>query len=100
MIDEKRNIALVEEEVTVGKQLTPGATVMVSVRADTQLRRLELPVTTEQISVDTVEIDREVTAVPEIRTEGEVTIIPVVEEEAVLMKRLILKREVRVTKKR
>ena len=43
-----------------------------------------------------VPIDREVDAVPSIRTEGDVTIIPVVEERIVVRCQLVLREEVHV----
>lgn len=49
----------------------------------------------EQVVVTRVSIGRVVEAVPPIREENGVTIVPVVEEELVLVRRLILKEEVR-----
>ena len=47
-----------------------------------------------------MQIDREVDTAPEIRTDGEVTIIPVVEERIVVKRRVILKEEIHVSRRR
>lgn len=49
-----------------------------------------------RVIVDRVPIGRIVEAVPPVRVEGDVTIMPVVEEELVLVRRLVLKEEVRL----
>ena len=55
---------------------------------------------TTEVDVVRVQIDREVDAAPEIRTDGEVTIIPVVEERIVVKRRLVLKEEIHVSRRR
>jgi stress response protein YsnF len=50
----------------------------------------------ERIEVQHVAIDRELDAMPEVRTEGDVTVIPVVEERLVVVKKLFLIEEVHV----
>jgi uncharacterized protein (TIGR02271 family) len=97
-MDNSNKIALVSEELAVSKRVVEGDTLKVRVEARTKDQAVELTSAREEVSIETVEIGREVAAIPEIRTEGNVTIIPVVEEEAVIVKRLILKQEIRVTK--
>jgi hypothetical protein len=50
----------------------------------------------ERIRVERIPVNRVVKTAPEVRTEGETTVIPVVEE--VMVKLLLLKEEVRVTR--
>ena len=93
-------LRLASEELTLSKQLVEGETVRVRVETEHADQPFELTTARETISVETVEIGRQVAEMPQIRTEGNVTIIPVVEEEAVIVKRLILKQEVRLTRSR
>ncbi|MDQ3513144.1 MAG: YsnF/AvaK domain-containing protein [Chloroflexota bacterium] len=66
----------------------------------------EVPVSTsvdverEQVSVERVEINRQVDTAPGPRQEGDTLIIPVVEEVLFTEKRLMLKEEIHVTRKR
>lgn len=54
----------------------------------------------EDVLVEHVHIGRFIDALPPVREEGDTTILPVVEEVAVIVKRLFLKEEVRITKTR
>jgi stress response protein YsnF len=54
----------------------------------------------EDVEVERVPIGRVVAEPPQPRVEGDVTIIPVVEEIVVVEKRLLLREEVHVTKRR
>jgi stress response protein YsnF len=51
------------------------------------------------VEVERVRVGRVVDEIPAVRQEGEVTIIPVVAEEAVVVKRLVLVEELRLTRK-
>jgi stress response protein YsnF len=72
----------------------------VSVKVETEQRHVTLAAASESISIETVEIGREVAEAPPVRTEGNVTIIPILEEVTVVTKRLILKEEIRMTRTR
>lgn len=54
----------------------------------------------EEVEVERVPVDREVSAMPAIREEGDVTIVPVVEEILVVERRLRLKEELHIRKVR
>ncbi|HEY0009377.1 MAG TPA: YsnF/AvaK domain-containing protein [Tepidisphaeraceae bacterium] len=54
----------------------------------------------EAVSVERVRIDRVIEKPVQIRQEGDVTIVPVMEEVYVVEKRLMLREEVRLTKRR
>ena len=95
-----QKISLAHEELNLAKRVTEGDTVRVSVTVDTNIRDVELASVSEDIAVETVELGVEVSERPAIRTVGNVPIIPVVEEEAVVVTRLILAREIHLTKTR
>jgi hypothetical protein len=55
---------------------------------------------TEEADVRRVPVNRIVTEVPQTRQEGEVTIVPVLEEVLVVEKRLLLKEEIHIVRRR
>ncbi len=57
------------------------------------------PLLSERVEVERVAVNELVDYAPAVREEGDVTVIPIVEEVLVVEKRLLLKEEVRVTKK-
>ncbi len=90
-----RSLLLHAEEVSVSKRVHR---TLVRAALTTALREQVVDVDLERVQavVERVPIGRIVDAVPPIRTEDGVTIFPVVEEEVVLVRRLILKEEVRL----
>lgn len=93
-------IPLVEEEARIGKrQVTTGR-----VRIDTKIEEVaEVARATlegETVEVERVPIDREITEIPSVRTDGDLTIVPVVEEVLVVEKRLVLKEELHIRRRR
>ena len=93
-------LPVVQEEVAVSKRSRPIERVRVRKHVVEREVPLELVSAHEIVQVDRVPIDREVAAVPETRVEGDTTIIPVIEETYVVEKRLVLREEIRVTKRR
>ncbi|QKT09110.1 DUF2382 domain-containing protein [Gordonia sp. X0973] len=62
---------------------------------------IEVPVSREVVEVDRVAVnDREVDEVPTPYWDGDTFVVPVVEEELVVVKRLVVREEVRVTRQR
>jgi len=57
------------------------------------------PLLHEDVQVERVAINQPVTAAPQVRQEGDTLIIPVVDEVLVVEKRLILKEELRITRR-
>jgi uncharacterized protein (TIGR02271 family) len=54
----------------------------------------------DEVTVERIEIGEPVETAPEPRQEGDTWIIPVIEEQLVLQKRLIVKEEIRLTRRR
>ena len=61
---------------------------------------IDEPTTKEEVVVERVPVNRTVDTPPRVRYDGDTMVIPVLEEAFVVQKRLILKEEVRVTKRR
>lgn len=53
----------------------------------------------ENVEVERVPVNRYVEAMPSVREEGDITIIPLVEEVLVVEKRLLLREEIRITRR-
>jgi len=61
---------------------------------------VDQPVMHETAQVERIPVNRLLTEPAQVRQEGDVTIIPVVEEVLVVEKRLLLKEEIRITRRR
>jgi stress response protein YsnF len=92
-------IPVVEERAVVlkRKKLTGGMRVRTVVREDEEV--IDEPLTTEEVEVERVPLDRWVDAPVPVRQEGLTTIITLLEE-VVVEKRLRATEEVRITKRR
>ncbi len=97
---DKAHLELEAEELVVTKRPVTGATVRVSTVTRSVEHQVDEALAHEQVEVERVAIGRIVESVPEVREEDGVTIIPVVEEVIVVERRLILKEEVRITRRR
>jgi uncharacterized protein (TIGR02271 family) len=93
-------IPVVREEVVVQKRSHPTERVRVHKRVVDVGVPVELVSEREDVDVERRPIGRMITEIPEIRVEGETTIVPVIEETVVVEKRLVLREEVRITKRR
>ena len=92
-------IPIVEERVVISKQSVPTA----KIRLRTEVEQYEQTIS-ESLAVRTFDVERivlnaVVDSAPTVRQEGETTIYPLVEERLVLTKELVLKEEIRVTRR-
>lgn len=95
-----RKLNLFAEELVVGKEAVETGRVRVSKRTHTREAPIEETLFHEQAEVETVPIGRQIFEMPSIRHEGETTIVPIVEEVLYTERRLVLKEEVRITRRR
>jgi len=93
-------VPLIAEEIKIGVKTveTGGVRVHKTVREDVQT--IDEPIVREHIEVERVEINKFVETAPAVRYEGEVMIVPVLEEVVVTQKRLLLREEIRLVKRR
>ena len=93
-------IPVVEERAVVLKRkvATGGVRVRTVVHEDEEV--IAEPLTTEEVEVERVPLDRWVKAPVPVRQEGETTIITLLEEVTVVEKRLRATEEVRITRRR
>jgi uncharacterized protein (TIGR02271 family) len=94
-------VPLLEERLEVKKRTVTTGKVRVVTHTETVEEGVRAVLDGEEADVQTIELDQPVVGpVPQIRTEGDVIIVPVLEEILVVEKRLVLKREIRITKRR
>lgn len=92
-------IPVIEETLTVGKQ---AITRRVRIVKSVEERQVSVDETfaEEDIEVERVQVDREVDGPVSVRYEGDTIIIPLLEEVVVVEKRLRLREEVRIRRRR
>ena len=95
----EQRIELVTEQLQVGKREVERARVVVRTRIEERDEIAEVALTQEEASVERVPIGRTVTEPPPVREEEGVLIVPVLEERLVVTTELVLKEEIRITKK-
>lgn len=90
-------IPLIEETLTVNKRLVQTGQVRLVKTVHQDEQTVQIPLVADQIIVERVLINELVAEPPLTRQEGDTVIYPVLKEEYVLVKRLRLVEEIRVT---
>jgi uncharacterized protein (TIGR02271 family) len=93
-------IPLAEERIEVAKREVERGRVVVRKHVDTREEIAEAVLHQDELSVERVPVWMPVDAPPPVREEGDVLIVPVLEEQLVIQTRLILKEELRITRRR
>lgn len=93
-------VPLIAEEIKVGRRTveTGGVRVHKTVRED--VKTIDEPIVREHLDIKRVEINQYVETAPAVRYEGDVMIVPVLEEVVITQKRLLLREELRIVKRR
>lgn len=89
-------VPLVEETLHLTKRLVEKGRVRVSLTTEVVQEQVKETLQTRRAVITHVPVNREVTEIPPNRQEGDVLIIPVVEEVVVVVKRLVLREEIRL----
>jgi uncharacterized protein (TIGR02271 family) len=97
---ENISFPVIEEELEVGKRRVEGDRVSVRTVPRERTEVVEQPLEAMEVEIERIAIDREIDTAPEIRNDGDTTIIPVVEERLVVEKRLFLREEIHVHRRR
>lgn len=93
-------IPVIREEAVIRTREVERGGVRVHKTVNTREEVVEHPTMREDVDVERVTVGRVVEAAPEVREEGDTLIIPVLEEMLVVEKRLVLKEEIRITRRR
>lgn len=97
--DAQLSIPVIVEEPVVSKKRTT-RTVRINKTVHEREEVIDQPGFNEEVEIERVPINRVVDKAPEVHYEGDTMIIPVMEEVLVVEKQLVLKEEVRVTRRR
>ena len=95
-----RTIPVIEETVRVERQRRDTGRVRIHKTIREHTETVDEPILREEVEVERVTLNRPIDGPVESRYEGDTLVIPVVEEVIEVRKRLVLKEEVRVTKRR
>lgn len=93
-------VPVMVEELNVQTRRVQTGAVRLTKRVHEHEEVLDNPLWHEKIEVERIAVNRPVDSPPSIRHEGDTTIIPVLEEVLVVEKRLVLKEEIHITKRR
>ena len=93
-------IPLLEEQLNIFREnvLTGGVRVHKTVQQQTET--IDEPTLREEVEIEHVPVNRFIDAPPAVRYEGDVMIVPLLEEVLVVEKKLVLREEIRITKRR
>ena len=96
MQDQAKSLEIVSEHATVEKRDVVTGKVRVSTVTETEQQMVSAVLNEDNVLVERIAVNKEISAIPDMRVEGDVTIIPVVEEVLVVEKRLLLREELHV----
>ena len=97
--DEPIVIPVVEEQLHVGKRSVVTGTVRLDKHIGVYEEALDIPLAVRSFDVERVVLNQPVEAAPPVRQEGDTTVYPLVEEQLILTKQLIVREELRVTRR-
>lgn len=93
-------VPVIEEQLVAGARPVKTGSVRVDKHVDKRIRKIDLPLLHEDVEIRRVAVNRVIPEMPSIRKKGDTVIVPVVEEEIVVTKRLVLKEEIYLMKRR
>lgn len=93
-------VPVAREEIAVSKEQRESGRVVVHITPSVRREVVDLPTVEEHVDVFRVPMNRFVDAAEPPRQEGDVMIVPVYEEVVVVERRLMLKEEVRIARRR
>ena len=93
-------VPVIEEDVKVGKRVVESGRVQIVKHVEERRQLIDEPLFKHEVEVKRVPINRPIDHVVRPREVGNILIIPVMEEVLVVEKRLILKEELHVRRKR
>jgi uncharacterized protein (TIGR02271 family) len=97
---EEPKLTLLAEELAIAKEAVETGRVRVSKQTHTREVAVDEDLLRESAEIETIPIGSQIYEMPSVRHEGETTIVPIVEEILHTERRLILKEEVRITRRK
>ena len=99
-MEDAKTLRLFAEELSVGKETVETGRLRVSKQTHTREAVVDEDLFRERAEIERVPIGRQVFEMPPVRQEGETTIVPIVEEVIYTERRLMLKEELRISRRR
>jgi uncharacterized protein (TIGR02271 family) len=93
-------VPVVEERVLVDKQPVEAGGVRVVKRVVTREQPVAVDLGHDEVTTERIPVGRVVDEAPSVRTEGDTLIVPILEEVVVVEKRLMVREELRITRRR
>lgn len=93
-------VTAVEEQLEVGTREIETGRVRIAKRVSERQEIVDPPLMREEVEIRRVPVNRPVDAPVPVRQEGDVTIVSVLEEVLVVSKRLVLKEELHISRRR
>jgi uncharacterized protein (TIGR02271 family) len=93
-------VPVIAEKLFVGKRQVERLGVRLTKTVSEHTETVEVPLIEERTEVERVPVNRAVDAAPQVRYEGDTMIVPVVEEVLVTEKRLVLREELHIRKRK
>ncbi|AKF03601.1 DUF2382 domain-containing protein [Sandaracinus amylolyticus] len=93
-------IPVVDERAEIERRLVDTAEVHVRKRVTERVEQVVPDGFREEVAIERVAVDRYVDVAPGDRMEGDVLVVPIVEEVVVVQKRLVLREELHIRKRR
>ena len=93
-------IPVAEEELEIGKREVEAGRLRLQKRVSEHEQTVDEPLFADEITLERVTINRFIEEPTPARIEGDTTVIPLFEERLVVQKRLVLREEVRITRRR
>jgi uncharacterized protein (TIGR02271 family) len=98
--DDETKLQLFAEDLSVAKEKVETGRVRISTHTHEREALVDEDLAHERIEIETIPMNLQIDAVPQVHQEGDITIVPVVEERLVVQRRLMLKEEVRIKRVR
>jgi uncharacterized protein (TIGR02271 family) len=92
-------LTLLAEELSVAKETVETGRLRISKQTRTREAFVEESLRSEHAEIETIPVGRQIFEVPSVRQEGDTIIIPIVEEVLHTERRLILKEEIKITRR-
>jgi uncharacterized protein (TIGR02271 family) len=92
-------LTLLAEELSVEKETVENGRLRVSKQTRTREAFIDESLRSEHAEIETIPVGRQIFEMPSIRHEGDTTIIPIVEEVLHTERRLILREEIKITRR-
>jgi uncharacterized protein (TIGR02271 family) len=97
---EEQVVPVIEEELVTGSETVKTGSVRVKKEVQQTRKTVSMPAVRDVVKVSRIPVGRVIETMPQVREEGDIVVVPVVEEEIVVRKRLVLKEEIHIQRRR